>query len=135
MAIVYANIGSNLGNKRRHIEKALHLIGEIFGYYCVSEIVESEPWGFNSTNSFINIGVAFKSELHPEEILKLLQSVEREVSGVAHRDENGNYKDREVDIDIMAIDNIRYSSATLQLPHPHLNERTFFIIPLKELRL
>ena len=133
MAIVYANLGSNLGDRKANINKALQRIGEIFGDYRISEFVESEPWGFDSTNSFINIGVAFKSDLPPEEILTLLQSVEKELSSVVHRDENGNYKDREIDIDIMAIDEIRYHSERLILPHPHLLEREFFIHPLLEL--
>ena len=133
MAIVYANIGSNLGNRRKLIESALRLIADKFGFYCVSEFVESEPWGFDSTNSFLNIGVAFKSKLHPEKILLLLQEIERTVSNVPHRDESGNYKDREIDIDIMAIDNMEYLSSSLQLPHPHLYQRPFFLGPLREL--
>lgn len=133
MPIVYVNIGSNLGNKKAIIEKAIDKIGEIFGFYCKSEFVESEPWGFDSANSFFNIGVAFKSEKEPEKILNILQNLEKEISGVAHRDKFGKYKDREVDIDIMAIDEIRYDSEILTIPHPHLLERSFFIGPLLEL--
>ena len=133
MAIVYINIGSNLGDRKVFIEKALEKIGEIFGYYCISEFVESVPWGFDSTNSFINVGAAFKSGLHPEEILDKLQNIEKELSGVSHRDEKGNYSDRELDIDIMAIDEMKYKSARLQIPHIHLEEREFFIVPLKQL--
>lgn len=133
MAIVYVNIGSNLGNRAAHISRAIDLISESFGIYCKSEMVESEPWGFESTNSFFNIGVSFKSELPPERILDILQGIEREVSEVAHRDENGGYKDREVDIDIMAIDDMRYESERLILPHRHLYSRDFFLKPLREL--
>lgn len=134
MAVVYANIGSNLGNRKELIEKAIDCIGDRFGYYCLSGFVESDPWGFNSTNRFLNIGVAFKSGLHPEKILKELQKIEQEISTEPHRDLNGHYKDREIDIDIMAIDNLKYSSETLVLPHPHLIERDFFLIPLNELK-
>lgn len=133
MAVVYANIGSNLGNREALIQRALDKIGEKFGYYCISGLMESAPWGFESSNRFLNIGVAFKSNLHPEEILKILQEIETSVSDVSHRDEKGNYKDREIDIDIMSIDTLRYNSATLTLPHPHLMERDFFFIPLREL--
>ena len=133
MPIVYINIGSNLGDRKGAIQKALHRIGDYFGYYCISEIVESEPWGFDSTNSFMNIGVAFKTSLSPEEVLDILQQIEKEISTVSHRDEFGNYKDREIDIDIMAIEGVRMTSERLSLPHPHLHERPFFIGPLKEL--
>lgn len=133
MSIVYINIGSNLGDKRAMIEEAIERIGEEFGYFCLSEFVESPPWGFDSTNSFLNIGVAFKSDEHPEEILTRLQGIEKDLSRVAHRDAEGNYQDRDLDIDIMTIDGITYRSERLILPHPHLHERDFFLQPLKEL--
>ena len=133
MATVYANLGSNLGNRKELIEKALEIIGDTFGYYCTSEFVESEPWGFDSTNLFLNVGVAFRSYREPEEILDILQSIERRLSDVAHRNPEGKYKDREIDIDIMAIDDLRYNSSRLTLPHPHLQSRPFFLLPLKEL--
>ena len=135
MAVVYANIGSNLGNKRALIEKAIDRIGDIFGFYCISEFVESEPWGFDSTNSFLNVGVAFLSSLDPELILDKLQQIEKEISKVPHRDAFGHYCDREIDIDIMAIDKLKYDSPRLRLPHPHLNEREFFLIPLDQLKV
>lgn len=133
MSVVYVNLGSNLGDKKALINKAIELIGEQFGFYCISEFVESEPWGFISTNSFLNVGVAFKSDLEPEEILYSLQQIEKKLSASAHRDAKGNYIDRNLDIDIMAIDNIVYKSSILQLPHPHLFERPFFLNPLKQL--
>ena len=133
MSVVYVNIGSNLGDRISLINKAIDEIGNRFGYYCISGLVESEPWGFDSTNTFINIGVAFKSKLPPEEILDILQGIEKKISLVAHRDSNGNYVDREIDIDIMAIDEIRFDSERLHIPHIHLREREFFLTPLREL--
>ena len=135
MAIVYVNIGSNLGNRESLIAEAIEAIGEKFGYYCLSGCVESEPWGFESTNRFHNIGMAFKSNLEPEEVLRILQSIEKEISNISHRNENGGYKDREIDIDIMAIDNIKYHSPVLTLPHPHLQERYFFRQTFEELKV
>lgn len=133
MSVVYVNIGSNLGERKKFIQSAIDEIGENFGFHCISEFVESEPWGFNSTNSFLNVGVAFKSKLHPEEILNKLQAIEKKISIGNHRDCQGNYIDREVDIDIMAIDDIQYHSSRLQVPHPHLKDREFFLKPLEEL--
>lgn len=133
MPIIYVNIGSNLGNKKALIQKAIEKIENIFGYCCISEFVESEPWGFESTNSFLNIGVAFKSDLHPESVLELLQNIEKSISATSHRDALGNYADREIDIDIMAIDDLTYRSDKLNIPHEHLLERDFFMIPLKQL--
>ena len=133
MSIVYVNIGSNLGDKKILIEKAIEIISKTFGYYCKSRFVESDPWGFVSTNRFLNIGLAFKTDLPPEKVLDTLQEIEQEISKKNHRDKDGNYADREIDIDIMAIDNLRISTERLQVPHPHLLSRDFFYGPLKEL--
>lgn len=133
MAVVYANIGSNLGDRKALIEKALESIGGIFGFYCTSGFVESEAWGYDSPNRFLNIGVAFKTDLCPEEVLVGLQKIEKEISEVSHRDKLGNYADRELDIDIMAIDELLFNSPRLCLPHIHLRERDFFMVPLSEL--
>lgn len=133
MPIIYVNIGSNLGERESLINRALEEIGNHFGCCCISGLVESEPWGFESTNPFLNIGVSFKSDLPPEKILDELQNVEKKISLVSHRDNRGNYKDREIDIDIMAIDEMIYDSERLHIPHPHLLARDFFLIPLKEL--
>lgn len=131
--IVYANIGSNIGNRNELIQKALERISEKFGICCVSSYIESDPWGFESENRFLNLGVSFISELEPEKILAELQAIEKSISDCSHRDREGRYKDRYIDIDIMTIDEIHYQSQRLTLPHPHLFERNFFLIPLREL--
>lgn len=133
MAIVYANLGSNLGDSLSFIETAVEMISEEFGICCRSEYMESEPWGFESANRFLNLGVSFQSPLHPEEILSRLQNIEKTICSDGHRDSVGGYIDRKIDIDIMAIGEMKYESGNLTLPHPHLHERDFFLLPLKEL--
>lgn len=133
MPVVYVNIGSNLGNRKSYIDKALEEISDNFGHCCISGLVESEPWGFDSTNRFLNLGVSFLSDLDPEEILDILQRIEKRISPLSHRDSSGYYIDRAIDIDIMAIDYTKYFSKRLTLPHIHLFEREFFLNPLLEL--
>ena len=133
MHLVAVNIGSNLGNRHELIQKALYEISEIFGICCISEMIESMPWGFESDNRFLNLGVSFFTDLEPEEILKRLQFIEKKLSRVKHRHHDGSYKDREIDIDIMAIDEMKYESDTLTVPHHHLQDRDFFLKPLLQL--
>ena len=133
MARVYVNIGSNLGNKKEIIAKAISLLEKEYGTLNISELVESPPWGFESANSFFNIGVSFESEEEPLEILGDLQRIEKAISYASHRDSNGNYIDRTIDIDIMAIDGLIFNHPRLRIPHPHLHERIFFIKPMMEL--
>ena len=129
----YLNLGSNLGNRLLHITRALKAIGEEFGPYETSHKVESDPWGFNSTNRFVNIGLAIESDEEPEEVLRRLQIIEKNISPRGHRRGDGSYNDREIDIDIMAADGDAYDSPSLKIPHPHLAKRDFFLKPLAEL--
>lgn len=129
----YLNLGSNLGNRLLHLTRAMKAIGEEFGPYETSHKVESAPWGFDSTNRFVNIGLAIESELDPEDVMQRLQAIEKSISPRGHRRWDGTYNDREIDIDIMATDEGTYESETLHIPHRHLEKREFFLRPLEEL--
>ena len=129
----YLNLGSNLGNRLLHITRALKAIGEEFGPYETSHKVESDPWGFDSTNRFVNIGLTIDTDLDPETVLSRLQAIEKSISPRGHRRWDGSYNDREIDIDIMASDGPLYESKTLRIPHRHLEKREFFLKPLAEL--
>lgn len=129
----YLNLGSNLGNRILHLTRAMKAIGEEFGPYETSHKVESAPWGFDSTNRFVNIGLTIESGLAPEDVLGRLHDIEKRLSKVGHRRWDGSYNDREIDIDIMATDGDEYHSPTLDIPHAHLTERYFFLKPLAEL--
>ena len=133
MAFVLINIGSNVGQRRLNLSRAMRAVGEEFGPFELSHVVESKPWGFDSTNPFLNVGMAFNSDLPPVEILHRLQAIEKLLAQAPHRDENGGYIDRELDIDIVAIDREVIDTPELKVPHPHLAERDFFLVPLQEL--
>lgn len=130
----YLNLGSNLGNRLLHLTRAMKAIGEEFGPYETSHKVESDPWGFDSTNRFVNIGLSIESDLDPDTIMRKLIEIEKRISKIGHRRWDGTYNDREIDIDIMDRDGSPYSSDIVTIPHPHLQERDFFLTPLRELR-
>lgn len=130
---VIINIGSNLGNRRLNLSRAMSAVGREFGAFELSHTVESAPWGFESPNRFLNVGMAFHTDLTPQEVLSRLQAIEHRLSPANHRNADGTYADRYVDIDIMAIDTLTVDTPELKLPHPHLAERRFFLEPLAEL--
>lgn len=133
MAFVLINIGSNLGNRRLNLSRAIRAVGAEFGDFEMSHVVESAPWGYDSTNSFLNVGMAFHTDLPPCEVLSRLQGIEQAISPESHRTASGGYADRVIDIDIVAIDREIIDGDTLKVPHPHLAERRFFLEPLAEL--
>lgn len=141
ISTIYLNIGSNSGDRRAFIARAVAALRAAFGHALrISRPVESEPWGFGSANRFLNIGVAI--DLHrtapwqPAELEALLgttQAIERAISPHPHRNPDGTYADREIDIDIVAVDTIVYTSPRLTLPHPAMHLRPFVLAPMAEL--
>ena len=129
----FINIGSNLGNPALNISRAVRKIEEAFGYFEISHIVESEPFGFDSTNLFKNVAIMVISDLEPEEMLTTLQKIEKEICPDSHRTPDGAYADRVIDIDIVAADEMTVDSPTLKIPHPGLPDRRFFLEPMEEL--
>lgn len=129
----FLNIGSNLGNRILNISRAVRAIEAEFGYFELSKKVESEPWGFDSTNYFVNVAMMVISDIEPEEMLKRLKAIESRLCPEPHRNARGGYADRTVDIDIVAADSEVCCSEHLTLPHPGLPERRFFLEPMAEL--
>lgn len=129
----YINIGTNLGNRRLNLSRTVAAVERRFGYFEISKVVESEPWGYDSTNLYLNVAMMFDTDEAPLDVLHALQAIEKEISPEAHRNPDGTYKDRLIDIDIMAIENVVVDEPELKVPHPHLFDRPFFINPLKEL--
>lgn len=130
---VFLNIGSNLGNRRLNISRAVRAIEREFGYFELSKTVESKPEGFMSPNVFLNVGMMILTDLEPIEVLHKLQTIEKELSPTSHRDEKGNYIDREIDIDIIAIDEMIIETEELTVPHPRMHQRHFVLEPMAEL--
>ena len=130
---VFLNIGSNLGNRRMNLSRAVAAIEKEFGYFELSHTVESEPWGFDSPNGFLNVGMMVISDLEPLEILHCLQEIEKKLNPASHRNPDGSYADRYIDIDIIAIDDLIVDTPELTLPHPRMDKRSFVLEPLAEL--
>lgn len=98
--------------------------------------VETDAWGYESANRFINVGITVDSPAlpRPEALMELLLEIQEEIApGATHRDAAGGYKDRLIDIDLIAVDDIVMDTPTLTLPHPRMRGRRFVLEPLAEL--
>lgn len=129
----FLNIGSNLGNPKLNLSRGLRALEEKFGYFETSKIMESKPWGFVSPHTFANMAVMVISDKSPVEVLADIHEIEARYNTTSHRDKHGNYRDRTLDIDIMAVDDEVIDTEELKVPHPHLAERDFFLTPFAEL--
>ena len=132
--IYYLNIGTNLGDRHANIAAAVAALEQrTRASVRISDAVETPAWGFSSPNDFLNVGVSLKSHIRPLDMLTLLKDIERTMGSSIHRDAAGNYADRIIDIDIVAIDEMVVDEPTLQVPHRHLAQREFFLRPMAQL--
>ena len=97
-----------------------------------SAFLETEPWGFQSDNSFVNAAICMETTLEPFEVLTETQKIEREM-GRNIKSVNGEYHDRIIDIDILLYDDLHINTPQLTIPHPLMEERDFVMIPLREI--
>jgi 2-amino-4-hydroxy-6-hydroxymethyldihydropteridine diphosphokinase len=133
MATVYLSLGSNLGNRRRIVKDAIQMIGQKVGPVLrQSSLIETDPWGFESPNKFINACVCCHTVLSPRELLQVTQQIEK-VMGRTGKSTNGEYHDRIIDIDILLYNDVHIDEPDLKIPHPLMMERDFVMKPLKEI--
>lgn len=131
MPTAYINIGSNKGDRHALIEQAVALIESECGVRARrAPLFYSEPWGFDSDAQFVNLGIAVEVTVSPAELLLTLQKIERSISSASHRDSDGNYIDRYIDIDIIAIDALVVNTPDLIVPHERMHLRDFVLVPL-----
>ncbi|RRD77318.1 2-amino-4-hydroxy-6-hydroxymethyldihydropteridine diphosphokinase [Tannerella forsythia] len=129
---VYLSLGSNQGNKRKNMITALALLAERAGDIpSLSAFYETEPWGFDSENMFLNAVAHLQTTLSPVELLSLTQQIEGEL-GRTVKSENRTYHDRPIDIDILLYDDWVCETPELTIPHPLMHRRRFVLEPLAE---
>ena len=153
MTKVYLGLGTNLGDREANILKAIELIGERVGMVVrQSSLIETEPWGFESANKFLNAVILCETTKKPREVLRLTQQIERDMGRtqkslvvndwpladssepkVKSKKPKAVYKDRPIDIDILLYGDLTVDEPDLKIPHPLMYERDFVMIPLNEI--
>ncbi len=135
---VYLGLGSNLGNRRALLKRAIRLIGERVGEVTrQSTFIETEPWGFESANKFLNAVILCETDMTPREVLEATQQIERDMGRqkTVHRTSlHRTYTDRPIDIDILLYDDLTVDEPDLKIPHPLMEQRDFVMIPLREIK-
>ncbi len=124
----YLLLGGNLGDRSYYFSSAISLIRERIGVIIsVSSLYETEPWGFEHENWFLNQALIVKSVLAPEEVFRKTHDIERKLG---RKRDNSRYNGRIIDIDILFVDEEIFYSDDLVIPHPRLHKRKFALLPL-----
>ncbi|MDD3236978.1 MAG: 2-amino-4-hydroxy-6-hydroxymethyldihydropteridine diphosphokinase [Candidatus Gastranaerophilales bacterium] len=133
MPIAYLCLGSNIEDRVGYIQQATSLLIEskLLNLIRSSTMYETEPWGNKEQNWFLNAVIEVKTKLPPRELLTLCLDVEAKLG--RKRDPNNQWCPRTVDIDILLYGNEVIEEQDLIIPHKHLHERAFALVPLLEL--
>lgn len=130
---VFLSLGSNLGNKEGNIIEAISRIRELIGdVERQSTLLVTQPWGFESENTFVNAAIMVVTDMQPLQLLHATQQIERDM-GRTEKSVAGCYRDRIIDIDILTYDDLHFATDELTLPHPLMHERDFVMKPLREI--
>ncbi|MDQ2681339.1 MAG: 2-amino-4-hydroxy-6-hydroxymethyldihydropteridine diphosphokinase [Candidatus Eremiobacteraeota bacterium] len=129
MALARIGLGANLGDAAATVLRAsrrLAMLGEV---RAVSSLYRTTPWGERNQPDFINAALLLETALAPMPLLRALQQIEIEFGRAA----SYRWGPRQLDLDILAYDDLELDEPGLRIPHRHLAERAFALIPLCEI--
>jgi 2-amino-4-hydroxy-6-hydroxymethyldihydropteridine diphosphokinase len=127
---VYLSLGSNIGDRRRHLDDALKLLQDAeVSILRVSRVYETEPQDFRNQPQFLNLAAEAETRLFPLQLLHAIERVERRM-GRKRLIAKGP---RIIDIDILLYGGSIVGIGDLQIPHPRMALRRFVLEPLAEL--
>jgi 2-amino-4-hydroxy-6-hydroxymethyldihydropteridine diphosphokinase len=133
LAEAFIALGGNVGDVRATFDRAISLLCDDFDIRLTarSSDYRTPPWGVTDQPPFINAVIAVTTTLPPHTLLARAQACERALGRDRLREQH--WGPRTIDLDILAYDDLVLNDATLTLPHPHLFERAFVLVPLAEI--
>jgi len=126
---VYLALGSNLGNRAANLKEAINSLSPQMEVKAKSKVYETPPWGYIEQEKFYNQVLRVQTYLEPEPLLKHLKRLEVALGRKASF-QNGP---RLIDIDILFYDDRVVNTPVLDIPHPHVHERGFVLLPLMDI--
>jgi 2-amino-4-hydroxy-6-hydroxymethyldihydropteridine diphosphokinase len=133
MAQAFIALGGNVGDVRATFDRAIAMLcdGTDVRLTARSSDYRTPPWGVTDQPPFINAAIAVATTLAPLALLHRAQDCERALG--RDRAHEPRWGPRPIDLDLLAYDDVVLKGATLTLPHPHLFERAFVLVPLAEI--
>ncbi len=131
MSKVYLGLGSNMGDRREYLNKALAILRnhDRIQELQISKWYETEPVGYVDQDPFLNIVVELVTNLDPYEVLGLCAEIEEELNRVRVI----RWGPRTIDVDVLLYDDWTSKDEKLLVPHPRMTERAFVMKPLSDL--
>jgi 2-amino-4-hydroxy-6-hydroxymethyldihydropteridine diphosphokinase len=129
----WVGLGSNLDNPVEQLQRALRALGRLPRTRLLrhSRLYRSAPWGIADQPAFVNAVAELDTGLEARELLDALHGIEREQG---RRRDGSRWGPRTLDLDLLTYDDRQSSEQGMVLPHPHIAERSFVLVPLAELQ-
>ena len=128
--ITVLSLGSNVGDRLNYLTLSKTAIQNYLGSILLSSnIYETEPWGIDNQDSYLNQVVAVQTSKTPNDLLDNIHLIERELGRIRRV----HYGPRTIDIDILYYGERIIDIENLKIPHPHIQKRRFILVPLSEI--
>lgn len=128
--ITVLSLGSNVGDRLNYLTLSKTAIRNYIGsIQFSSNIYETEPWGIDNQDSYLNQVVAVQTDRTPNDLLDNIHLIERELGRIRRE----HYGPRTIDIDILYYGERIIDIENLKIPHPHIQKRRFILVPLSEI--
>ncbi|MFK7883125.1 MAG: 2-amino-4-hydroxy-6-hydroxymethyldihydropteridine diphosphokinase [Phycisphaerales bacterium] len=131
---IYIGIGSNLGQRHATIHAGVRSLNAHAAIEVVrlSSIIETDPVGPAGQGPYLNAACEVRTSFGPRELLDAMLEIER-VHG-RDRSKEQRWGARTLDLDLLLFRDVVIDEDGLTVPHPRMHERSFVMIPLRELR-
>lgn len=126
---ILIGLGANLGDRMGNLARAVAALSQHVRVSAVSPVYATRPWGVTDQPDFLNLCLCAHGRQAPETLLRLCQSIERDLG----RQPGPRWGPRVIDIDLLFVGQSCMQTATLTLPHPALRQRAFVLIPLADI--
>lgn len=130
--VAYILLGGNVGNREQLLAEAIDKIEHSAGpILTLSTIYETDSWGFESGEKFLNQVIKINTSLSPHDLLYQLKKIETSLGRI--RKKSKEYTNRTIDLDILLFQDLIIHDSDLNIPHPRMHLRKFTLVPLAEI--
>ncbi|WP_088043563.1 2-amino-4-hydroxy-6-hydroxymethyldihydropteridine diphosphokinase [Bacillus sp. EAC] len=127
----YISLGTNIGDREAYLKNAIQELGQQSDIHLeqISSIYETDPVGYLDQDPFLNLVLKISTNLTPLQLLEVTQGIEQFLG----RKRELRWGPRTIDLDILLYNQENIEVEHLRIPHPRMFERSFVLIPLKEI--
>lgn len=133
--VAFVGLGSNLGDSAAILRGAFEALAALPGTRLLraSSLYRTPAWGVTAQPDFVNAAAMLETTLAPQALLRAMLAIEREAGRDRREDGSDRWGPRTLDLDLLLYGQHCLDEPGLRLPHPHLHQRAFALLPLLEI--